>query len=802
MSGTVISALVSSTVIVGGSTANYGARLTITNTGTVSPGSNGAYGVIAGGGVVNIGVVMGGSAAGGTYAGAGVVIENGAGFYNLGLVEGGANVGVGVYLQSGYLENSGAILGTGADAGVVVATGPGNIAYNFATITGGAANGTYGAGIVIEGAGTLVNEGTLIGGGNGQGDAAVLGLGATLEVKPGASFVGDVVAQNGEFILLSEGAESNSFSGLGSILQGFTTIDFQFAGSWTLEGNINGLAAGQTIDGFEPGDTLVLDGFAATAHSYVSGTGLVLSNATASETLAFAGSFGVNQFIVTDNANGGTGISLFNYGVTINTDITHAVQVGYEGAPYVGPLTITSQGTVDPATSPLGYAVENSNTVVNAGVIIAPPASGSAYFPRSGVFDAGYLLNQGYIGGGAAGGVGVYLFATSASIVNSGTIAGTGTYAAVSGLYTEQGPTTVVNSGLIEATGLAVGLGPGDALIDSGTIIGGSLAISVSQLIVEQGAEITGGISATTIDFEAGSGTLSGLDSWRTISLAPGADWTIIDTYSSEITGGSIVGFGLGDTLEIEGFSETSTKVVKTTPDRVTLTGTIADGTTTRIILNFNPPISDLYISADGLGDTLIVACFYPGTRLTTPTGEVAVEDIQPGTLLLTNDGLAVPVRWLGRSTISTRFADPLRVLPIRIKAGALGEKLPARDLLVSPDHAMFIDGLLLQAGALVNGATIFREARVPEVFTYFHVELATHALLLAEGAAAESFVDNVNEMGFDNWAEHAALAEAAPIAEMPYPRAKAHRQVPVHIRKMLELRAAQFFAADANIAA
>jgi hypothetical protein len=61
----------------------------------------------------------------------------------------------------------------------------------------------------------------------------------------------------------------------------------------------------------------------------------------------------------------------------------------------------------------------------------------------------------------------------------------------------------------------------------------------------------------------------------------------------------------------------------------------------------------------------------------------------------------------------------------------------------------------------------------VPEVFTYYHVELATHELLLAEGVATESFVDNADRMNFANWAEHEALGETAPIEEMPYPRAK-----------------------------
>jgi hypothetical protein len=188
-------------------------------------------------------------------------------------------------------------------------------------------------------------------------------------------------------------------------------------------------------------------------------------------------------------------------------------------------------------------------------------------------------------------------------------------------------------------------------------------------------------------------------------------------------------------------------------------------------------------------GETVI--CFYPGTLIRTPAGEVAVERLAIGDLVLTVEGTARPVRWIGRQTVSTRFADPLRVLPIRIAAGALAEGLPARDLLVSPDHAILVEGVLVQAGALVNGTTVRRDADVPETFTYHHVELADHSLILAEGVPAKTFVDHVERLAFDNWEEHEALyGAAAPIVEMPLPRAKAQRRVPLALRRRLELRA------------
>lgn len=88
------------------------------------------------------------------------------------------------------------------------------------------------------------------------------------------------------------------------------------------------------------------------------------------------------------------------------------------------------------------------------------------------------------------------------------------------------------------------------------------------------------------------------------------------------------------------------------------------------------------------------------------------------------------------------------------------------RDLRVSPEHAIFMGDILVQAAALVDGVTVLREQSIPEQFTYCHVELASHELLLAEGVPAESFVDNVDRMHFHNWDARTAPEEA--IVELP----------------------------------
>jgi hypothetical protein len=116
---------------------------------------------------------------------------------------------------------------------------------------------------------------------------------------------------------------------------------------------------------------------------------------------------------------------------------------------------------------------------------------------------------------------------------------------------------------------------------------------------------------------------------------------------------------------------------------------------------------------------------------------------------LRTAGGALRPIVWIGHSRVDCRrHARPLDVLPVRVAAGAMGEGLP-RDLWLSPDHALLVDGHLVPVRYLLNGATIVQEAagRV----RYFHVELATHDILLAEGLPAESYLDTGNRGAFAN---------------------------------------------------
>jgi hypothetical protein len=186
---------------------------------------------------------------------------------------------------------------------------------------------------------------------------------------------------------------------------------------------------------------------------------------------------------------------------------------------------------------------------------------------------------------------------------------------------------------------------------------------------------------------------------------------------------------------------------------------------------------------------TPLPVCFAEDTLISTPDGETAVEALEIGDLVMTADGRSVPVKWIGRQTILKLFAGD-RARPVRVTAGALGDGVPHRDLVVTSDHALILDGLAITAGALVNGTTILLDplAAVPDRCTYFHVETEGHEVILANGAPAETYVDYAQRSVFDNHAEYVALYGNEPtIAEMPLPRISARRLVPPALRARLD---------------
>ncbi len=172
--------------------------------------------------------------------------------------------------------------------------------------------------------------------------------------------------------------------------------------------------------------------------------------------------------------------------------------------------------------------------------------------------------------------------------------------------------------------------------------------------------------------------------------------------------------------------------------------------------------ITEMNVLGFSIASNAGLACFAAGTRIRTPRGDVPVEALRAGRdSVITASSAVAPIRWIGtRSVIPARFARPAEVLPVRILRGALAPGRPARDLYLSPDHAVLLDGVLIPVRYLVNGRSIAPVA-VAQV-RYCHVELDRHDVILAEGQPAETYLDTGNRAAFARSGHRRAASVAA----------------------------------------
>ena len=354
------------------------------------------------------------------------------------------------------------------------------------------------------------------------------------------------------------------------------------------------------------------------------------------------------------------------------------------------------------------------------------------------------LGGTGYISGGAmygttiGSGGGNYGFLTLVEGVTSGSKVYAGGDEVIYG-GTAQG-TTIESGGEIETGGEQD--------------IYGSLATAAGAVIFNGGIEfaISGGVASnTTIDGGA-LNLVSGGAAYGGIHFTNSDGILFIE--STDLPSTTISGFGAGDSIELTDLTYSSSdQVAVGTPGIVTISvaGTHYD-------LNIAGAASNTpYYLVAGAEDTGLVLldsanapCFAAGTRILTPRGEIAVEKLVVGDMVITRSGEDGPIIWIGRRRIDlTRHPHPEQARPIRISADALDDGVPRRDLLLSPDHALFINGALIPAKALLNDRNVVQLS--PQTITYFHIELAAHNVIFAENCAVETYLETGNRGAFAN---------------------------------------------------
>jgi hypothetical protein len=369
----------------------------------------------------------------------------------------------------------------------------------------------------------------------------------------------------------------------------------------------------------------------------------------------------------------------------------------------------------------------------------------------------GTVVNDGSIAGGQVGGQAGVLLEFGGSVTNEASAH----IAAGYGVRIVGGTGIVVNDGSIAGGSFGVELS--GTLTNAGSIIGSNgtavefFGTDSNRLALEAGfgfsGLVTGGLSSSnTLELASGSstGTVTGLGSeflrFRTITFDPGAQWSISGIQRG--LAGPIYGFAYGDTIEFTGVTATGSSFVS----GVLTLDLAGGGTATLDLPGTFTSATDFVVTNVAAGADVTVACFVAGTRILTAAGEMPVEELTVGAHVPTAASRLARIIWLGHQRAT--------VPPVRVRAGAFGNDTPARDLLLSPDHAVFADGVLIPVRYLVNGSTVVQEP-VDEV-TYYHVELAEHDVILAEGLPCESYLDTGNRAAFAN-GELPALIAARP---------------------------------------
>ena len=252
----------------------------------------------------------------------------------------------------------------------------------------------------------------------------------------------------------------------------------------------------------------------------------------------------------------------------------------------------------------------------------------------------------------------------------------------------------------------------------------------------------------------------------QAVTTVPGQTYVVgfyLDVYQADATTGFFSAtFGGQTVTNLTDLPETDNN---DDPFTFYSTSIVATDASSTLTFTFNDPPGFFGLDDVSVTPANAAPCYCRGTSILTGHGEVSVEDLSVGDWLMTASGDLRAIKWIGKRCYAGRFANMhADVLPICFKRGSLGKGIPRRDLWVSPKHAMFIEGVLIPAERLVNGVSVVAAARVDRV-EYFHIELDTHDVIVAEGALSESFVDDHSRSMFQNARDFAALyPDAEPV--------------------------------------
>ena len=531
------------------------------------------------------------------------------------------------------------------------------------------------------------------------------------------------------------------------------------------------LASGSTLTINGLGNTLDGGGTERGLFAY-SGTAIVndltIANANASGQAGGAGYWGGGGgaglgggLFVASNAD----VALNNVSFSNDQAVGGAGGSGYAGRGFGGGMGVGGIGA--PAG---GFGMGGGN--YQAGGFGG--GGGAAYFGAG---------SGGFGGGGGAAiygaGAGNFGAANGGSGEGSGPVPGGAGLGAGGDIFVQQGGGLVFQNGSLSGGTVTSG-GPGAGAFGAGIFLQGDAAItlapqvgqtiSIDDAIADQSGADPGNVYNDPADGElilGGSGTvaLNGSNTFAGTITFDGDP--LLQLGSAAFAGDNlpnlIDGFTAGDTIDLTGLTFESGATASIAGGTLTVTsGAISDTLPIDGLADGTPFVA----GPDNGTGTEFALCFCAGTLIRTPSGEVAVERLLVGDLVVTASYTVRPIEWIGTGRVLATRGRRNAATPVIVKKSALDDNVPVRDLHVTKGHALLIDGALIPVEELVNHRTILWDDQAQEVELY-HIELATHDVLLANGAPAESYRDDGNRWLFRNANSGWGLAQQEPCAPL-----------------------------------
>jgi hypothetical protein len=155
-------------------------------------------------------------------------------------------------------------------------------------------------------------------------------------------------------------------------------------------------------------------------------------------------------------------------------------------------------------------------------------------------------------------------------------------------------------------------------------------------------------------------------------------------------------------------------------------------------------------------------ACFLKGTKISTPSGDRLVQELQIGDEVQTLAGRKT-IKWIGYNKFTKEEGRAWQdsIMPIRVMCFAIDDHTPHCDLYLSPYHCIFFNEALIPVMYLINETSIAQGTPSDmSVIEYYHIELDTHEVIYAEGALVESFIDDdgSSRENFSNFVQYERL--------------------------------------------